>query len=465
MQRWWRYWFADGGRRSTAILRIGIAIAVWMILDRMQGAWPANAPGAPEPPEVYHPIGIWMLFGRSPPSNAVIDVLWVVARISTVAMFVGAFSRVSTALSFVSTLALVSVSYGGAPGWSHPFNVVMLAQLAFLGARGGDTLSIDALVRKRRGLPAENRPHAYQWSIRLVQLAVAVMFASGAFHKLVQGGFTLDWALSDNLRHQLLVRFDLAGQPRSAIADWLIDDVWRYRTAALLNLLTQLVPLAACFLVRRPILRAACGAFFVIETLALGFVMELWNLWWIPLAVVFVDWDALTRAPAPGAAATTGPLPTRIFIIAFAVYHLATAFVPRIDQKLNTYPFSSFPMFASIRARKPYSEHLPYSLASSSFEALSPAPVNADLYPWLDHAYRRTYSERRPDELRKRLAAILADARFLDARLAGMRIYYTIFEAPAYPAPARIERKPIAVIGELDGETFRSLLGTAKRNG
>ena len=32
------------------------------------------------------------------------------------------------------------------------------------------------------------------------------------------------------------------------------------------------------------------------------------------------------------------------FIIAFVAYDLLTAFKPRIDQKLNVYPFSAFPM-------------------------------------------------------------------------------------------------------------------------
>ena len=34
--------------------------------------------------------------------------------------------------------------------------MVFLAQLAFLGARGGDALSLDALIRRRRGLPPQS---------------------------------------------------------------------------------------------------------------------------------------------------------------------------------------------------------------------------------------------------------------------------------------------------------------------
>ena len=64
---------------------------------------------------------------------------------------------------------------------------------------------------------------------------------------------------------------------------------------AALNLVTQAVPLAAFFLVKRPVLRACAGAFFIVETVALGVVIQLWNLHWLPLAAVFVDWDALLR--------------------------------------------------------------------------------------------------------------------------------------------------------------------------
>ena len=87
-----------------------------------------------------------------------------------------------------------------------------------------------------------------------MQLAVALMFAGAVFHKMLHGHCTLRWALSDNLRHHLLVRYDLAGLPRPALVDWIIDDVWRYRIAALLNLISQAVPLA------RVHLRAPAGA-------------------------------------------------------------------------------------------------------------------------------------------------------------------------------------------------------------
>src|SRR5581483_3875567 len=103
------------------------------------------------------------------------------------------------------------------PAWSHDLNVVLLALLAFLGARGGDVLSLDAVIARRRGRTIP--PAAYQWSLRLIQLAVGLMFVSACMLKLKTGG--LRWALSDNLRHQLLVRYDLIGETtHSPMVDW-----------------------------------------------------------------------------------------------------------------------------------------------------------------------------------------------------------------------------------------------------
>lgn len=458
MSRWQRYWFAEGGRTAAAIVRIAIATAVLLTLARLDNAVSTGSA------TLYRPVGLWMLFGHTHPPEAVTTILWVVAWTSTACMLLGAATRASTALSFVSAVMLASLSFSSGKTWSHQYNVVFLAQLAFLGARGGDVLSIDWLVRRWRGLPPIDLPRAYQWSLRLVQLAVALMFAGAVFHKLAHGQFTLRWALSDNLRHHLLVRFDLAGLARPPLVDWIIDDPWKYRTAAVLNLISQALPLAAVFLVKRPILRALAGGFFVIETVALGLVVDLWNLHWLPLAAVFVDWDRLLRRTAvPATPAGWRPSRAiRIWLVAFIVYDVLTAFVPTLDQRLNTYPFSGFPMFSTIRVREPYYEHQAYGVAADSFEVTSDQPMRPDAQRWFDHANRGAFLARDPDDLERRLRAVLANGqrRFPELGIRGVRLWLAIYEAPAWPAPAHFERHRIAVVGELlpDG-TFRTALG------
>jgi hypothetical protein len=458
VSRWQRYWFGDGGRTSVAILRIAIAASTLLSLALLDN--PVSTHAMP----FYRPVGIWMIAGHNAPPPMLVKALFVVAWASTGMMLVGLFSRTSHAISCVTAIALAALSFSTSRSWSHQYNVVFLASIAFIGARGGDVLSLDALIRRKRGLPPLNLPNAYQWSIRLVQLAVALMFAGACFHKFLHAHFTLRWALSDNLRHQLLVRYDLANLPRPPLVDWLIDDPWRYKTAAVLNLISQALPMAAVFLMKRPILRAIAGSFFVTETIALGLVVDLWNPHWLPLAAAFIDWDRLFRSKVPPPA-TSPPSPRRairIWIVVFIVYDVLTAFVPKLDQRLNTFPFSGFPMFATVRARPPYYDHQPYGVAADHFEVTSDRALDISIQRWFDHSNRGTWKTRDNKEFEKRLRAILATAqkRWHWWPLRGVRHWLTIYEAPAYPAPAHFEQHPIAVMGEVlpDG-TYRSALG------
>jgi hypothetical protein len=459
LARWQRYWFADGGRQAAACIRIAIAVAVLLSLHRLWQLGPLVAPD-----DLYRPIGAWMLLGHHPPPAGLISVLWVLAWGSSACMLVGLGTRAATAISLATALPLAAISYSSKEHWSHSYNVVFLAQLAFLGARGGDTLSLDALLRRVRGLPAIDRARAYQWSLRLVQLAVALMFAGAVTHKLISGGFGLRWALSDNMRHQLLVNYDLAGLARPPVVGWIIDDAWKFRTAALLNLISQLAPIAACFFVRRPWVRAACGVLFVVEVTALGLVVDLWNYQWYPLVAVFIDWDALLGRSPPAAVATNwrAPRGTQAYIALFALYTTFTSFAPGLDQRINTYPFTSFPMFASVRAARPYGEHLPYAIPGDHFEPLGMALGDRG-ESWLDHHFRGIYTERDPGHLHDRLAFALDKCRHSDLPIEGLRHYLTIFEAPAYPAPAHFERHLVGITGEIHADgTFRTLLGTLR---
>lgn len=417
---------AVGGRASAAIVRIALAMAVLLSLYRLATSWPA-------PSTSYHPVGIWMLYGHVAPPDALVTALWVVAWLSSVAMLAGALTRASTALSFVTFVALASLSYAGTPTWSHSFNPVLLAQLAFLGARGGDMFSVDAL---RRGRVVA----AYRWSLWLVQFAVALVFASALFMKLKGGGYSLAWVTSDNLRNQLLLRYDAVGLTRPGLVDWLIERPWAYHAAAALSMLAQAVPIVACF-VRRPVVRAVCGLCFVAETIAIGVVMQLWNLEWLPLAAVFIDWDALLRAPL---------LPQRThvamktFAVVFVAYDVITSF--RFDQRFNTYPFTAFPMFAQLRATPPYDVHRPYAIVAGRFEVIADRPVPHD---WLDYRYRAVVRRR---DVSQGLADVLADVRrtYPAAQVERVRLWLVVLDAPAYPAPARLEERRIGVLAELD---------------
>ena len=449
MNRWQRYWFDDGGRDAIAVIRIAVAIAVLMTLYQV-----AQLPRLVAPDAIYRPVGVWMVIGRTPPPAALVDALWIVAIASTSAMLLGLAARAMTAASFVSALAIVSLAFSGTPSWSHSYNVVFLAQLALLGGRCGDAISIDAWLRARRGLPPINVERGYQWSVRLVQIAVALMFVTACYHKLRAGGFTLAWATSDNLRHHLLARYDLVQLERPAVVEWLLADASRYRGGALLNMISQAAPLLAIVFVRRPVVRAAVGVMFVVEGIAIDVIMNLPNPQWLPLAAVFFDWDAIFRRPLPPARAWRPPLRIHVFVSGFLLYYVATALVPKLDHRANTYPFSAFQMFAQIRAAPPWDEHRPYFMYGDHYAA--DRPLEPAVQRYVDHEYRFMYMVTDPQRLAPRLAEIRGEL-----GVTVLRHHLAMFLAPAYPAPARFEKRTVAITAEVAPDGVRTVLGTA----
>ena len=468
---WRRYWFEPGGRMSAAVLRIAIATSALMTM------LPLHAGRGGHPGDYaqtgYHALGILKLLPFQPGAT-LLHVWWLVAIVAAVAMLVGARTRLATLLTAISLLAITSYTYSFKESWSHDYNLPLLALLAFLGARGGDAWSVDAWWRARRGLPAPPADYPYHASVRLVQLAIGIVMVSAAFSKLVSGGMTLDWALSDNLRHQIMVRFDLKGLPRPPLAEWLLAEPVRWKTAAMLNLVAQLSPLVACLAVRRPVVRAVCGAIFATEVVGLAVVMGFWDPHWFPLLAAFVDWDwllaKLRRQPLVRA---TGPvLPghgVRAYVLAFVTVDLVIAFWhwPLIDQKLKAYPFSSFPMFSSIRARPPYDQHQLYEIFGAHLDVDCDPPAHDQLLRWVEEYRADRFLElRSPAELRAALEKFRADAHaaYPELTFRKVRAQLRALQAQPYPAEARFDRVDVATIAELSADgTFVSRVDPGAR--
>ena len=448
------YCNAPGGRLGCACLRIAIACSLLWTLARIH-AHAASAESA-----IYYPHGIWLVVpGR--PSPELLRWITAIAWASTIALLVGAASRAMHVVSLLAVLAIATYNVSSTLTWSHQNVPPLLASIAFLGARGGDILSIDAWWRRFRGLPAYDVAGGYQWSIRLVQIAVVSIFFVAGCCKLASGGPRLGWALSDNLRNQILIRFDAIGVSRTAAANWLVARVWRCKAIALANLASQLSPIASVWQVDRPRVRAALGLVWIAEIVGLGVVMDYWDLHWLPLAAVFVDWDRLARIVAPPVRGRA-PRGRRVFVGGFLAFYALHAFV--LDQRLNLYPFSSFPMFAAVRAKRPFGRHQSYEVIGGHVVLASRRPLTSEEQHWIDrrNVYRRMWRERRPAALRRDLQAILDDTRhqFPDAGITRARIVLSVDQASAYPAAARLDRRDLAIVGELDvAGQFRTAFG------
>jgi hypothetical protein len=134
-----------------------------------------------------------------PPVLAALETGWGVALLCAC---VGLRTRLATATALVLGFYLLGLPQS--MGKIHHFDGIVVATMGILAlSRCGDALSLDAWIRRRGGgAPRAQASAEYAWPVRLVQVALALLFFAAGLAKLRYGG--LDWVLSDHLRWVLL---------------------------------------------------------------------------------------------------------------------------------------------------------------------------------------------------------------------------------------------------------------------
>ncbi len=390
-----RYLFGPGFELSHLAVRCAIALTFLYCCDRLFYADYAAHLNA-QNPQMYRPLGLLYLFGPTPPSAAFFST----CRAATIAgcffVIVGLFTRLALLVAVLGCTLLASEAYAFLPFWSHAFSPLLLPALALLFGPPAPW-SLDAVLRRllRRPRPCYDGCRA---AVLAAQLMVAGVFFNAAVYKLWLGnGKLLAWCFSDNLRNVLFLQYWVLHEPMPAPLRWAVEHSWAYQGMALFNIVAQLTPLLACFLVRRPILRFLCGVMFVFEVLGLGYLMHIWCPHWLLLLAVFIDWDRLARrlegAPAPQPAA---PIPLRaggrIQVLWLTTLILAQCYVGFVhrEQRRYTFPLTSFPMYSEILASRPYGRHQPWPLFGSRWQFETNLPLSQAEYDHL--VWRSNYS-------------------------------------------------------------------------
>jgi hypothetical protein len=455
---WQRAWSGADARLSIEVARIAIAVAGLI-------AWGQTAQPSYQdflarfPHGAYDALGVLRLLGDEAPAAGLLTACKWIGLVALIGMLVGAWTRVSIAVSLVANLVVVGVVESFNAPWSHGFVPLLLVHLAFVAAPAGRALSVDAWWRRGRGAATAQRP-APVWPVLLAQVAAALPFFNAVYWKLRVSGF--HWVLSDNLRHQILTRFDWAGDERTALADFLVKSEVAWKAAAAANMVTQALPMVACLLVRRPRLRAALGVFYVVEIVLLDLVMQLPNYHWLPFALLFIDWDRLVAWRRRVPVEEDGPAPRRgasWFIAAFLVANLAIAFVWRgLDRHANLYPLSQYRMFAMTRAKPPYDVHQTWEWDGLRFRAHPKTEDRAEVEAYLAKRFRKRHKVRDPQVVRR----VLLEARRARRVWKGtLSMDLAIQQAPPYPAEPSLVTHDIGVLGRFRGRRFQSLLGEA----
>lgn len=294
---WNNYWFARPGSLSVAVIRIGLGLSMLMAV-RLSCPESFADYIAAQNPALYNPWGILAWFGREIPSPAFFEFFRKLAILSSFTLILGLYSRTSLVVCTISGLLTLPFQDSFQQSWSHSDNVLLLTFIAMAFVRCGDRLSVDSILNdiSGRGISVEKaieEGKSYFYGVLLAQFSVTTMFLNAGFWKLRHGGRYLGWALSDNMRNLLIGNRLVLGEDLPWHLHWIVMREWAYKGLAFGNLFGQITPFLAMFFIRRPLLRALCGLAFCLEFLGLGIIMRIWVWQWIPLIVVFVDWDAL----------------------------------------------------------------------------------------------------------------------------------------------------------------------------
>lgn len=345
-----RYWFSRTGLISTEACRMALALC-YLVVNIRHPLGSAAAIKASHPVANYQPDGILMLLGPAVPSDALINAMLVLSWVLPWTLLLGIFPRISLWGTLLTHLFLRTLGESFSAGWSHGFNVLFLAHIGFLFAPVGQRWSLDAWWRHRRNRNKRKERDGF-WAVVLGQWCVALMFLAAFYWKALHNNRPpFAWAHWENMRNQLLYRYEWCGEAVPAFLASVMDSPPLLGLMAAGNLLLQFLPAVSLLFLHRPVLRLLFGFAFVLEEIGLAVVMGLADLHWLPLIAFFVDWDHFLQRGGT-------PLPVRhrrwkkgYAIGLIAVYVGFAVNVPgvllRLDVfRLRAYPFSQFSMYS-----------------------------------------------------------------------------------------------------------------------
>lgn len=314
-----RRYLGDAGPRSAALARIAVSLSLLLVLAHHLDT-PLLAGG--QPAALYRPVGVAWLTPHALVTRATLTVLLVTALAATIAALVGWYSRCAYAVAYLGTLTLVSVSYSFSMAWSHGENVTFLAGLPLLLAPLGDAWSADAARRAAAPPPpapltvappaaaltaaprlaaapptAVARPAAaptttpgpgprYGIPLRAAQALVALYFFHAVYGRLAATGTA--WALSDNLRHILALRFLVVGEAPPWLARQALAHGGLARALAATDLLLQAAPVCLLPLLRHRAARLVSAGAVTAVGVGWTTVLGLFGGEAIPLGALFL---------------------------------------------------------------------------------------------------------------------------------------------------------------------------------
>ncbi len=208
-------WRVPSDPRALAACRAALFWTVWPGFGSSLGgsAWATFKDAA------FKPIGILGALHVPLFPTSVLEVIGTVGSAAVGCAMIGLFYSVTAPIAAASVLYTQWIAQSsGKVNHGGLLILCVITMLAF--ARAADAWSIDAWLRKRRGLPRPQPSAEYRWPRYFITVMLGSMYGAAGLSKLRASG--LSWGLGDNMR-LLLLGHHFTREPLTHFGVWLAD--------------------------------------------------------------------------------------------------------------------------------------------------------------------------------------------------------------------------------------------------
>jgi hypothetical protein len=284
MRRWLWFWFEPTPPTRLAFSRVLFYAGLLICYSRDDfSAWGGVSS------KFWMPLPLFAALRLFPLQPSALDVLQAIWRIALALCSVGLFTRVSTIIAAALGFYLLGLPHNFGQTF-HADALLVIAMTILACSRAGDAYSVDALLAPSA---RHHRPAAsgeYTWPIRMIWLAMSLVFLAAGIAKLRWGG--LAWITSDNLRIVLMRAVyhvsdaDPLTDAGLRIAAW----PWLMHVLAGSVVVIELAFIAALF---HPVARAVCVPAAVLLLVGIRALMGPRFAPFMIANVFWVSWDVL----------------------------------------------------------------------------------------------------------------------------------------------------------------------------
>jgi hypothetical protein len=314
LNRWLRFWFEPSPPTNLAVSRAVFYSALLLLYAKEDySAWAAVSPAFWMPLPIFSAIH---LRAFSPFALSAVQMVWRTALLTSA---VGLFTNLSMAIAAMTTFYLFGLPHN----FGHTFHfdaLLVITCLILACSRAGDAWSIDASLRRSR--TTRHASGEYTWPIRLIWVAMALVFFAAGLAKLRYGG--LAWVTSNNMRIVLTrAAYHVSdGDPITAAGLWIARHDWLSQSLAAVTVVTELGFGLALVSVRARIVLVPAAFMMLVGIRILmgptfgGFLVV--NAFWVPWDLIGARVRAwrlhrpspMTTSEVVSEGAFVGPLPS-----------------------------------------------------------------------------------------------------------------------------------------------------------